>query len=132
VIVTHTEKDPFNPDHPLAYEATQRARLLASGAGVASWLYTVRPPELFLFEPHQPEHVWLCAHDVWENHNSVSAEAACDGSHESSELFTSVLYRAGQNIVPITQPCFGSEMVFVMLKRFSVWLPQVVTTLDYT
>ncbi|HTK06643.1 MAG TPA: PIG-L deacetylase family protein [Ktedonobacteraceae bacterium] len=55
VIVTHTEKDPFNPDHPLAYEVTQRARLLASGAGVASGFVTIRPPELFLFEPHQPE-----------------------------------------------------------------------------
>src|SRR5689334_428768 len=30
VIITHTEKDPFNPDHPIAYAATQRARLLAS------------------------------------------------------------------------------------------------------
>jgi 4-oxalomesaconate hydratase len=55
VIVTHTEKDPFNPDHPMAYVATQRARLLASGAGVASGFKTVTPPELFLFEPHQPE-----------------------------------------------------------------------------
>ncbi len=55
VIITHTEKDPFNPDHPLAYEITQRARLLASGAGVASGFATIRPPELFLFEPHQPE-----------------------------------------------------------------------------
>ncbi|HXR64367.1 MAG TPA: PIG-L deacetylase family protein [Ktedonobacteraceae bacterium] len=55
VIVTHTPKDPFNPDHPLAYEVTQRARLLASGAGVASGFATIRPPELFLFEPHQTE-----------------------------------------------------------------------------
>jgi len=55
VVVTHTEKDPFNPDHPLAYEVTQRARLLASGAGVASGFATIQPPELFLFEPHQPE-----------------------------------------------------------------------------
>jgi 4-oxalomesaconate hydratase len=55
VIVTHTDRDPFNPDHPVAYAATQRARLLASGAGVASSFPTIRPPELFLFEPHQPE-----------------------------------------------------------------------------
>ncbi len=55
VIVTHTEKDPFNPDHPVAYAITQRARLLASGAGVASSFATIQPPELFLFEPHQPE-----------------------------------------------------------------------------
>src|SRR5260370_14191593 len=55
VIVTHTERDPFNPDHPLASAATQRARLLASGAGVASGFATIAPPELFWFEPHQPE-----------------------------------------------------------------------------
>jgi 4-oxalomesaconate hydratase len=55
VIVTHTDRDPFNPDHPLASEVTQRARLLASGAGVASGFATVTPPELFWFEPHQPE-----------------------------------------------------------------------------
>jgi 4-oxalomesaconate hydratase len=55
VIVTHTEKDPFNPDHPVAYAVTQRARLLASGAGVASGFATIEPPAFFLFEPHQPE-----------------------------------------------------------------------------
>lgn len=56
VIVTHTERDPFNPDHPVAYEVVQRASLLASGSGVASGFPTIKPAELFLFEPHQPEH----------------------------------------------------------------------------
>ncbi len=56
VIITHTERDPFNPDHPVASVAAQRARILASGAGVASGFPTITPPELFLFEPHQPEH----------------------------------------------------------------------------
>jgi 4-oxalomesaconate hydratase len=55
VIMTHTERDPFNPDHPVASAAVQRARLLAAGAGVASAFPTVRPAELFFFEPHQPE-----------------------------------------------------------------------------
>ena len=55
VVVTHTERDPFNPDHPVAHAAVLRARLLASGAGVASAFPTVRPPELLYFEPHQPE-----------------------------------------------------------------------------
>jgi 4-oxalomesaconate hydratase len=55
VILTHTERDPFNPDHPVAYTMTERARQLASGAGVASAFSTVRPPEFLLFEPHQPE-----------------------------------------------------------------------------
>jgi 4-oxalomesaconate hydratase len=55
VLVTHTDTDPFNPDHPVAYEAVQRARTLAAGAGVSSAFETIKPPQLFLFEPHQPE-----------------------------------------------------------------------------
>jgi 4-oxalomesaconate hydratase len=55
VLITHTDTDPFNPDHPVASAAVGRARSLAAGAGVPSAFATVRPPELFLFEPHQPE-----------------------------------------------------------------------------
>jgi 4-oxalomesaconate hydratase len=55
VVVTHTDTDPFNPDHPVAFTAVDRARSLAAGAGVSSAFATIRPPALFLFEPHQPE-----------------------------------------------------------------------------
>ena len=55
VLVTHTDRDPFNPDHAVAFFAVERARALAAGAGVASAFETVQPPELLLFEPHQPE-----------------------------------------------------------------------------
>jgi 4-oxalomesaconate hydratase len=55
VIITHTDRDPFNPDHPVAFQAVERARALAAGAGVASAFETISPPRLFLFEPHQPE-----------------------------------------------------------------------------
>ena len=55
VLVTHTDRDPFNPDHPIAFTAVDRARGLAAGAGVQSGFATVAPPALFLFEPHQPE-----------------------------------------------------------------------------
>jgi 4-oxalomesaconate hydratase len=55
VLITHTDRDPFNPDHPVAFTAVDRARGLAAGAGVQSGFDTVAPPALFLFEPHQPE-----------------------------------------------------------------------------
>lgn len=55
VLVTHTDRDPFNPDHATAFFAVERARALAAGAGVPSAFETVEPPELLLFEPHQPE-----------------------------------------------------------------------------
>jgi 4-oxalomesaconate hydratase len=55
VLITHTDTDPFNPDHPVAFTAVDRARSLAAGAGVSSAFATISPPSLFLFEPHQPE-----------------------------------------------------------------------------
>jgi 4-oxalomesaconate hydratase len=55
LIFTHAALDPFNPDHAVAHDATVQARQLASGAGVASAFKTIAPPELLLFEPHQPE-----------------------------------------------------------------------------
>ena len=55
VLITHTDRDPFNPDHPVASAAVDRARGLAAGAGVSSAFPTIKPPALFLFEPHQPE-----------------------------------------------------------------------------
>jgi len=55
ILLTHTPADPFNPDHPVAYQAVQKARLLASGAGVASAFKRIGPPDLYIFEPHQPE-----------------------------------------------------------------------------
>jgi 4-oxalomesaconate hydratase len=54
-LITHTDTDPFNPDHPVAFAAVSRARGLAAGGGVPSAFATVTPPALFLFEPHQPE-----------------------------------------------------------------------------
>ena len=56
VLLTHTDRDPFNPDHAEAYFAVERARALAAGAGTASAFGgPFQPPELLLFEPHQPE-----------------------------------------------------------------------------
>jgi 4-oxalomesaconate hydratase len=80
VLITHTDTDPFNPDHPVAHGAVDRARGLAAGAGVSSAFSTVKPPQLFLFEPHQPElcnftptvHVDITA--VWEQKVAAMAE----------------------------------------------------------
>lgn len=55
VILTHPEKDPFNPDHPVAYIAASQARLLTAGAVVASGFKTAPPAEFLVFEPHQPD-----------------------------------------------------------------------------
>ena len=55
VILTHPDRDPFNPDHPAAHAAVATARQLTAGAGVASGFKTAPPSEFLVFEPHQPE-----------------------------------------------------------------------------
>lgn len=55
IVLTHSPLDPFNPDHPVASLVVQKARLLSSGAGVASAFSRIAPPDLYFFEPHQPE-----------------------------------------------------------------------------
>jgi 4-oxalomesaconate hydratase len=55
ILLTHNPVDPFNPDHPVASQMAQQARLLSSGAGVASAFSRIAPPDLYFFEPHQPE-----------------------------------------------------------------------------
>jgi 4-oxalomesaconate hydratase len=55
IVLTHPDKDPFNPDHPIANKIVQQARLLSSGAGVEAGFKTVAPTEFLVFEPHQPD-----------------------------------------------------------------------------
>src|SRR6201991_498744 len=80
VLITHTDTDPFNPDHPVAHAAVDRARSLAAGAGVQSAFKTIRPPALFLFEPHQPElcnftpNVHVDITPVWDRKLAAMAE----------------------------------------------------------
>jgi len=60
-ILTHSAHDPYNPDHPAAYEATLRARVYAQALGYSTQSETaakgdaIGAPPLFTFEPHQPE-----------------------------------------------------------------------------
>ncbi|WP_282852993.1 PIG-L deacetylase family protein [Gulosibacter sediminis] len=55
VVLTHADKDPFNPDHPVAYTVVAKARLLTAGAVVDAGFRTAPPSEFLAFEPHQPE-----------------------------------------------------------------------------
>ena len=56
VALVHATEDPFNPDHPVASLAAQKARLLATGAGgVPASFVTIPPPMMYAFEPHQPD-----------------------------------------------------------------------------
>lgn len=55
IVLTHADKDPFNPDHPVGRYVVDQARLLTAGAVVEAGFKTAPPSEYLAFEPHQPE-----------------------------------------------------------------------------
>jgi len=118
VVLTHTERDPFNPDHPVAHAVVLRARLLASGAGVASAFVTVKPPELLYFEPHQPElcgflpNTFVDITDVFEaKQRAMRAMAAQRYMHEH--------YARGQSTAPSTPGTPPARPVCATRRRSS-------------
>src|SRR5208283_897807 len=72
-ILTHSMKDPYNADHPLASQVAQEARIIAQAHGHRpECKKVIGAPPVFLFEPHQPEQcewkpdVLLDISEVWE------------------------------------------------------------------
>jgi 4-oxalomesaconate hydratase len=54
-ILSHSLKDPYNFDHPLAAHMAQEARIIAQAHGHNPSVEVIGAPPVFLFEPHQPE-----------------------------------------------------------------------------
>jgi 4-oxalomesaconate hydratase len=54
-VLTHSLKDPYNFDHPLASHVAQEARIIAQAHGHHPQTAVIGAPPVFLFEPHQPE-----------------------------------------------------------------------------
>lgn len=71
-VLTHSMKDPYNADHPLASAFAQEARVIAQAHGHTPEVPVIGAPPVFLFEPHQPEQcewkptVLLDISEVWD------------------------------------------------------------------
>jgi 4-oxalomesaconate hydratase len=128
VLITHTDRDPFNPDHPVAHAAVDRARSLAAGAGVSSAFATIRPPQLFLFEPHQPElcnfmptvHVDITA--VWDT------KLAAMGEMQAQQYLQTYYAQRGEQRGNHARRASGEQDVRYG-ESFQRVLPQVVAEL---
>lgn len=128
VLVTHTDLDPFNPDHPVAHHAVDRARSLAAGAGVESAFKTVRPPQLFLFEPHQPE---LCNFmpTVFVDITSVFEKKQAAMGHMKAQAYLQTYYaeRAAHRANHARRASGNQEVRYA--EAFQRVIPQVVSEL---
>ena len=71
-VLSHSLKDPYNFDHPLATHLAQEARIVAQAHGFRGAEKVIGAPPVFLYEPHQPEQcewkpqVFLDITEVWE------------------------------------------------------------------
>jgi len=54
-VLTHSREDPYNTDHPLAMRVTLDARMIAQAWGHNPGETVLGAPQVYLFEPHQPE-----------------------------------------------------------------------------
>jgi 4-oxalomesaconate hydratase len=128
VLVTHTDTDPFNPDHPVAYAAVDRARSLAAGAGVSSAFRTIKPPQLFLFEPHQPE---LCnfTPNTFVDITSVYEQKLAAMAEMKAQAYLQTYYaeRAAHRGNHARRACGDQEVRYA--EAFQRMIPQVVSEL---
>ena len=115
VLLVHAPEDPFNPDHPVASFAAQKARLLATGAGgVPASFKTIPPPIMYAFEPHQPD---LCSFkpdtfvdvtNVWPSKNEAMSAMA-----SQSYLKEHYTHRAEQRAFQSRYAGFGKDTRYV-------------------
>ncbi|WP_069806276.1 PIG-L deacetylase family protein [Thermogemmatispora onikobensis] len=55
IILTHSLQDPYNMDHPRTTQLVLESRILAQAHGYPSSYPVIGAPQVFLYEPHQPE-----------------------------------------------------------------------------
>jgi 4-oxalomesaconate hydratase len=113
----------FAPD-----AAVDRARGLAAGAGVSSAFTTVKPPALFLFEPHQPE---LCnfTPTVFVDITPVIEKKKAAMSEMKAQQYLQTYYaqRAEQRGNHARRASGNQDVRFA--EAFQRMIPQVVTEL---
>lgn len=98
-VLTHSFKDPFNHDHPLANEMAREARVIAQAHGHNPGEPVIGAPPVYLFEPHQPEQcewkpdVFLDITDVWAQ--KEAAFRTMDAQQHLWEYYTRVGLQRG-------------------------------------
>ena len=99
VVLTHTERDPWNKDHEVAHQLALRARIVAQAPGYRPDGQPLGAPPVFLFEPHQTEYsgfmpdVLLDISEVWDR--KLEAMRCMEGQTHLWDYYTDVAKRRG-------------------------------------
>ena len=97
--MTHSRVDPYNADHPAVSAFAQEARIVAQAHGHDPGTPVIGAPQVYLFEPHQPEQCgWkpdtiLDISDVWDRKRA--AIECMQGQEHLWEYYTRVALQRG-------------------------------------
>jgi 4-oxalomesaconate hydratase len=98
-VLSHSERDPYNFDHPLAMAAAQEARIIAQAEGHNPGEKIIGAPAVYAFEPHQTEqcgwvpNTFLDITPVWAKKRA--AIEAMAGQEHLWEYYTRVAQQRG-------------------------------------
>lgn len=113
VVLTHTEKDPWNRDHETAHAMATKARIIAQAPGYDPGNEVLAAPPVFLFEPHQTEYsnfmpdVLLDITEVWDK--KLEAMRCLEGQQHLWDYYTDVARRRGVQARRNSGPNLGLE-----------------------
>jgi 4-oxalomesaconate hydratase len=132
VVLTHTERDPWNKDHEAAHRMALEARIIAQAPGYQPDGEPLGAPPVFLFEPHQTEYsgfmpdVLLDITDVWEK--KLEAMRCMEGQTHLWDYYTDVAKRRGAQAKRNSGPNLGLK-TDTMGEAYQRVYPQVATEL---
>lgn len=133
IVLTHTEKDPWNRDHETAHTIATKARIIAQAAGYDPGGDVLGAPPVFLFEPHQTEYsgfmpdVLLDITDVWEP--KLEAMHCMEGQQHLWDYYTEVARRRGVQAKRNSGPNLGLK-TDTMGEAYQRVYPQVASELS--
>jgi 4-oxalomesaconate hydratase len=112
LVLTHTQRDPWNQDHEVAHTIATKARVIAQAAGYDPGSEAIGAPPVFLFEPHQTEYsgfmpdVLLDITEVWDR--KLEAMKCMEGQQHLWDYYTEVAIRRGIQAERNSGPNMGS------------------------
>ena len=126
-VMTHSEQDIYNQDHPLVTQFTQHARIIAQAHGHEPDVPVIGAPQVYLFEPHQTEQsgwtpdVLLDIGPVWAKKRT--AIECMRGQEHLWEYYTRVSQQRG------AQATRNSSNAVTWGEGFQTVFPRVTATL---
>jgi 4-oxalomesaconate hydratase len=132
IVLTHTERDPWNRDHETAHSLATKARIIAQAPGYDPGAEVIGAPPVFLFEPHQTEYsgfmpeVLLDITQVWER--KLEAMRCMEGQQHLWDYYTDVAIRRGSQARRNSGPNLGLA-ADTKAEAYQRVYPQVATEL---